>query len=312
VVNVVATTRCGAHTDAVDGAQEAASGVGVAAAARRVGVAAATLRAWERRYGLGPSGHTPGGHRRYSGADITTLSRLRRMVEAGMPTASAAALTQASPLNLPAARNGRDHRDGDLELYAGLAAAADSLAAAELARVARSVLAQRGVVAAWTQVFAPHLQALGRQWSATGQGIECEHLTVAVLQSVLRKGALRRRARGAGPSVLLAAVPGEAHTLPLDALAAALAETGRASYVVYDLPPPALRRALERSAAGPVVVWARGSAHRGVTMLRVLHGAGSPLYAAGPGWRVDRLPGGVDHLPDLPAAVDALCRRGHG
>ncbi len=32
----------------------------VAAVARRLGVAPATLRTWDRRYGLGPSEHTPG------------------------------------------------------------------------------------------------------------------------------------------------------------------------------------------------------------------------------------------------------------
>jgi MerR family transcriptional regulator, light-induced transcriptional regulator len=308
---MLAGRACGAHTNAVSGAENGISGVGVAAAARRIGVAPATLRAWERRYGLRPSGHTPGGHRRYSGTDIATIGRVRSMIEAGVPTARAAALAQAGTLDLPAGRKRRDHSDGDLDLYAGLAAAAESLAAAELARVARSVLAQRGVVAAWTQVFAPHLRALGRRWSSTGQGIECEHLTVAVLQSVLRKDALRRRARGSQPGALLSAVPGEVHTLPLDALAAALAEAGLACCVVYDLPAPALRGALKRSAAGPIVVWARGSAHHGVTVLRELHSTGAPLYAAGPGWRVDRLRDGVAHLSDLPAAVRTLCNPGH-
>ena len=37
----------------------------VAAVARRLGVAPATLRTWDRRYGLGPSSHEAGEHRRY-------------------------------------------------------------------------------------------------------------------------------------------------------------------------------------------------------------------------------------------------------
>ena len=39
----------------------------VAAVARRLGVAPATLRTWDRRYGLGPSVHAPGAHRRVLG-----------------------------------------------------------------------------------------------------------------------------------------------------------------------------------------------------------------------------------------------------
>ena len=36
------------------------------AVARRLGVAVTTLRTWHQRYGLGPSQHVPGQHRRYT------------------------------------------------------------------------------------------------------------------------------------------------------------------------------------------------------------------------------------------------------
>ena len=39
-------------------------GLTVAAVARRLGVAPATLRTWDRRYGLGPSEHSAGSQRR--------------------------------------------------------------------------------------------------------------------------------------------------------------------------------------------------------------------------------------------------------
>lgn len=45
----------------------------VAAVARRVGVAPATLRTWDRRYGLGPSRHTDGKQRRYAPDDLARL-----------------------------------------------------------------------------------------------------------------------------------------------------------------------------------------------------------------------------------------------
>ena len=46
----------------------------VAAVARRLGVAPATLRTWDRRYGLGPSDHNSGQHRRYSTSDLAKLT----------------------------------------------------------------------------------------------------------------------------------------------------------------------------------------------------------------------------------------------
>ena len=39
-------------------------GLSVAAVARRIGIAPATLRTWDRRYGLGPTLHKAGSHRR--------------------------------------------------------------------------------------------------------------------------------------------------------------------------------------------------------------------------------------------------------
>src|SRR5213079_2320845 len=49
----------------------------VAAVARRLGVAPSTLRTWDRRYDLGPSGHTAGSHRRYSPEDLDRLVVMR-------------------------------------------------------------------------------------------------------------------------------------------------------------------------------------------------------------------------------------------
>lgn len=49
----------------------------VAAVARRLGVAPATLRTWDRRYGLGPSGHTVGRHRKYGPRDVARLELMQ-------------------------------------------------------------------------------------------------------------------------------------------------------------------------------------------------------------------------------------------
>ena len=67
-------------------------------AARRLGIPAGTLRTWERRHGIGPSGRSPGGHRRYTSSDLARLRAMRALVETGIPPAQAAALaTLAAP-----------------------------------------------------------------------------------------------------------------------------------------------------------------------------------------------------------------------
>lgn len=62
----------------------------VAAVARRLGIAPATLRTWDRRYGIGPSGHTTGRHRRYGPADIARLELMQRALLRGATPAEAA------------------------------------------------------------------------------------------------------------------------------------------------------------------------------------------------------------------------------
>jgi len=56
----------------------------VAAVARRLGVAPATLRTWDRRYGLGPTEHSSGEHRRYNSADLARLTLMRKLVISGV------------------------------------------------------------------------------------------------------------------------------------------------------------------------------------------------------------------------------------
>ena len=62
----------------------------VAAVARRIGVAPATLRTWDRRYGLGPSVHEAGEHRRYRPQDLAVLITMRKLITAGVSPADAA------------------------------------------------------------------------------------------------------------------------------------------------------------------------------------------------------------------------------
>lgn len=77
----------------------------VAAVARRLGVAPATLRTWDRRYGLGPSAHTPGAHRRYGAADIARLELMQQALLQGATPAEAA--RHALAATLPETGTGR-------------------------------------------------------------------------------------------------------------------------------------------------------------------------------------------------------------
>ena len=59
---------------------------------QQTGITPATLRAWERRYGVLSPGRSDGGYRLYSERDIATLHWLKHQVEAGVAISRAVAL----------------------------------------------------------------------------------------------------------------------------------------------------------------------------------------------------------------------------
>lgn len=80
-------------------------GLAVAVVARRLGVAPATLRTWDRRYGLGPSEHRAGSHRRYTEDDVARLVIMRRLTLDGVaPSDAARAALEADGEELAAHR----------------------------------------------------------------------------------------------------------------------------------------------------------------------------------------------------------------
>jgi MerR family transcriptional regulator, light-induced transcriptional regulator len=68
----------------------------VSGAARRLGVAPGTLRTWDRRYGIGPTDHARGRHRRYSATDMARLEPMRHALVQGASPAEAARYARAA------------------------------------------------------------------------------------------------------------------------------------------------------------------------------------------------------------------------
>ena len=310
------------------------------AVARRLGVAVTTLRTWHQRYGLGPSQHVPGHHRRYTPEDMDRLEVMRRLTNQGVPPAEAAAWARRAPLPLQAAEPpgstastvpidpawpavGTDAvamhlrppvRDGGGNAIPtrragpaarGLARAAMRLDAPALREIIEQAIATRGVVGAWEEVIMPVLVGIGERYEATRRLVEVEHVTsrsiAEVFSSVSRSGNRRP------PRVLLSCADEEQHTLPMEALAAALAEHGVPSRLLgARVPPQALADAVARTGPAAVVVWSQLPRTADPEQLtQLLTGSGRPLVvaAAGPGWSHRDLPGEVAALGSLTEAV---------
>lgn len=229
----------------------------VAAVARRIGVAPATLRTWDRRYGLGPSAHESGEHRRYCPADLARLTLMRRLITSGVSPCDAAAQAKShkGTINLETIVTDYVVRE---ELVAALHKAAKGLDKKFIEAALRKDLAQYGVEQSWSEVIVPLLLIVGNEWEASGDGIEVEHLLTEVLKGILREHVEDIRKPVNAHPVLLASVGEELHSLALHALAAALAERKIETYFLGARTPlEALSAMITRSAPPAVFLWAQ-------------------------------------------------------
>ncbi|MCO8276410.1 MerR family transcriptional regulator [Actinoplanes sp. TRM 88003] len=293
----------------------AGDGLTAGAVARRLGVAVTTLRTWHQRYGLGPSEHVSGHHRRYTEQDLDRLQVMRRLTAQGVAPAEAAAWAQRAPLGpdevvVPHTRDGGGHAIalGSVTPAArGLARAAMRLDGPAMRDILEMVVNQHGVIRAWEEVAMPVLIGIGERYEATRRFIEVEHMISRTVTEVL--GAVRRPDSSASPRVLLAAADEEQHTLPLEALAAALAEAGVPSRLLgARVPPAALADAIDRTGPTVVVLWSQTPVSSDPAQLAQVAAAPHPpllTAAAGPGWPAE-LPDGVVQLTGLTDAVETI------
>ena len=305
------------------------AGLSVAAVARRLGVAPATLRTWDRRYGVGPSEHRPGAHRRYTSADLARLDSMRRLVIAGVPPADAARAARAgasvpvvddaptapvipisdAPSSTSRAGGGRVVAlPGSGASARGLARAAQSLDGRACVDIVTESCERQGVLATWDELIVPVLAGIGEQWSTSGRGVEVEHLLSGAVQD-----ALGSRVRACPPPtssrvVVLACAPGELHSLPLWAVTAALAERRISTRMLgASLPADALASAVQRLGPAAVFVWAQLPEVADPAVLAALPvmRPATTVLVGGPGWAADLgdLPIDVTRVADLTDTV---------
>ncbi|MFG2132894.1 MerR family transcriptional regulator [Streptomyces sp. NPDC048751] len=294
---------------------DAAASLTTGALARRLGVSPTTLRSWDRRYGIGPAVRADGRHRRWSPQDVAVLETMCRLTSAGVPPAEAARAARGGgavdvPEQAPEEPRARSRAAGSLPLgdvrreCRGLARAAVRLDAPAVEELLGSTVAEHGLVVAWHEVMVPTLHAVGRKWASSGDRyVEVEHLLSWHVSSTLRRhtrpAAGSGATAGAGP-VVLACVPGEQHTLPLEALNAGLSQLGLPTRMFgAAVPAEALIAAVDRLGPAAVVLWAQARSTASVPLARHVADAEWGVRGArtrptvllcGPGWLGHRTP----------------------
>ncbi|MEV7567452.1 MerR family transcriptional regulator [Streptomyces tanashiensis] len=296
---------------------EATHGVTTGAVARRLGVSPTTVRSWEQRYGIGPAVRASGRHRRWTPQDIALLEEMCRLTATGVPPGEAARVVLGQqpvapsggtpPHSVPEADGvspgeGRQPGSGNglplgdvRQECRGLARAAVRLDAPSMEALLQQVIDEHGLVAAWEEVMVPTLHAVGRKWeSSDDRYVEVEHLLSWQVSTALRRAAVTKASTAKRPPVVLACVPSEAHTLPLEALAAGLAERGLPVRMFGGaVPAEALDAAVRRSGPAVVVLWSQARSTASHALARHVAGTSfglrgartAPLVLlAGPGW----------------------------
>ncbi len=194
-----------------------------------VDVPEATLRAWERRYGLLEPQRSSGGFRLYSTADERRIHAMQRHMAEGIAPAQAAALALAES----AAREIPSTRPG--ELVAALMTAARAFDATDFDKQL-DIAFSFGHLAAIRDVVLPTLVEIGDRWERAELAVGHEHFASHLIERRLLSLAQGWEA-GRGPLALLACPAGERHTLGLVCFGLLLADQGwRISYLGADTP----------------------------------------------------------------------------
>ena len=281
----------------------------VAAVARRIGVAPATLRTWDRRYGLGPSSHEAGEHRRYCPNDLAQLTLMRRLIISGVAPADAAVRAKAHSGSVSVENVIQDFEVRE-DVVDSLHRAAKSLDKNFVETLLRKDIAENGVIASWTEVIVPLLFLVGDEWAATGTGIEVEHMLSEIIKRLLREGVAEIKEPVNTQPVLLASVGEELHCLALHALAAALAEKGIETFFLGARTPlEAISGMVKRAAPPAVFLWAQleqNSDPKFFNELPVVRPA-PRVIVGGPGWNRETC-ADVVVAQDLTHACDEIER----
>ena len=254
-------------------------------AAEMVGVNVATLRAWERRYGIGAPQRTESGYRLYDDEALLALTTMNALVSDGMAPRQAAEETrrrlEVAPLPAPPVET-----SGATAATEDLLLAAERLDVGAVARLLDARYATSSFEAVTDDWLLPAMEELGLAWASGRVTVAGEHM---VAHAVVRRLSAAYEAAGvpgvaSGPKIVIGLPPKNRHEIGVLGFAVAARRAGFATaYVGADLPVADWRAAVELRRPDAVVL--------AVSMTRDLGHFADVVDALGASY------------PDLPVAV---------
>lgn len=288
----------------------------VGGVAERLDLAPSTLRTWDRRYGIGPSQRTEGGHRRYDEVDIQRVRLMAQLTGRGVPAGTAARVaTSVDAAGLASAlapsTNPVGAHPGAHSAVEAIVSSAAALDADGLARIYQRVTRESDLVSAWTSVLAPALRKIGERWSDGSLGVDSEHLASELLVTELRSLTRANRARvGGRREVVLASADEEQHYLPLVAVEAELSLQGIGClFLGPRVPAEALIDLVGRATPPVIFLWASITRPATDPLWTALSSIDRPLtlVIGGPGWPEHLDPSSPTVTLKRAATLDEAC-----
>lgn len=193
-------------------------------AAEQVGVSVSTLRAWERRYGVGSPRRTESGYRMYDDAAVRALRRMQALISQGWSVRSAATevLKESDPsASVDPVTPERTIADPSSLLRA--AAEFDPAALSAALDHGFSTASFETVVDAW---LLPALHEIGLGWESGEVSVAGEHLVAGAVARRLAAAYEGAGTNPSGPRVVIGLPPGARHDLGLLSFATAARRAG--------------------------------------------------------------------------------------
>ncbi|HEY1537944.1 MAG TPA: MerR family transcriptional regulator [Solirubrobacteraceae bacterium] len=220
----------------------------------QVGVGEATLRAWERRYGLLSPERTEGGFRLYSRVDEQRIRSMQAHMARGLAPAQAAALALSEALATS---------DTPTNPAAMVTALVDAVETFDATRfdILLDAAFSLGRLTAIRDVILPALVEIGARWELMQLSVGHEHFASHLIERRLL-GLAQGWESGAGPLALLACPAGERHTLGLVCFGLVLADQGwRIAYLGADTPIEQVASVGDSMTPDAVILCARDARH---------------------------------------------------
>ena len=229
----------------------------IQAVSEMTGIPAATLRAWERRYGVPNPSRTNSSYRLYSHEDVAKIKLIKELCDQGLAPSEAVKMIQNQTslfVDYPPVPQESSVPSSLLSIDASafehsremILSAIHSFNPIALEQHVRKALILGSAKQIFDSVFAPVMKIVGEKWHSGHLSIAQEHLATEVVGNATRDLLRMMQPERHSKQILMACIQEEYHALPLYGSALHFMQWGyRVVLLGVNTPPTALAQSIQ-------------------------------------------------------------------